>query len=145
MITEALKTKALEALNEILNTAISVKDFAVKEAPSVIQQLLTYNFWSSFIPWLLFLLISTALLIFGITVLVKKPWKEVSSRYSHAEHEEIDITDYSDSYMVATSALLLWLLITVILFTDGLNRSCWMKIAIAPKVYLIEYAAGLVK
>ena len=118
------------ALTEILNKTISGIDTSVEfmqaELPDVISQLLTwYAVYNGSLALLAIFII--AALCFG--------WIKII-RISKQDDSAIDV----DEFMVAA-------IISVILFVTAiiLFNLEWLQILIAPKIWLIEYAATLVK
>ena len=109
-----------EALTTLLDKSLNAVDFMVAELPEVIQQLLVWKMWESAI-WS-FLGITLAMIIsIGTCLLYKKD-------------------ESSESYM--------WFPIGTVLALIAIAAMCdfdWLQILIAPKVYLIEYAASLAK
>jgi hypothetical protein len=117
-------TKELQgALTEILNGVLSAKDFMLAELPDVVQQLLLWKFYYH---------LSHVILGFLFVALV------FFIRYKCSTLESWNPrTDDLFSYVVATVVSFFTILITFNL--------TWLQVWLAPKVYLIEYAASLAK
>ena len=116
-----------KALAEILESALAAKDFMVSETPEVIQQLLTYNFTMSIIQT-----VCGIIMLFLLIPMWKKAIKYVNND---------SLGDAIDVYAPVG-------LISVCIGAPGsmlLFNLTWLKIWLAPKVYLIEYMANLVK
>ena len=118
------------ALAEILNKSMSgidaASEFLLAETPEVIQQLLL---WYAVYSGIWFIICCLALL----SVILSIKWA--------IKHEKK--ADYHDAGMYATFAGFYTAIIFLItVFTIDLD---WLKIWIAPKIWLIEYAASLAK
>jgi len=128
-----MNEQANKILAELLQKASNGIDAAVSfsqaQIPDVIHQLLMWNFAESIIfsltGILLFLLVQY--LTFRIFKYLRKEWED----------------DYFSDHPEVIVVFMLWLLVTLITLT--LLDLSWLKIWIAPKLYLIEYAAHLVK
>lgn len=117
------------ALTEILTSVVQAKDFIVAQVPDVVQQILA---WYSTYYFIMFIV--GVLLIFGIVALnyyqyklCKKNWDKIS-----------------DAGAQPGFMLNLFQLLWGIPLSGTLNLQ-WLKIWIAPKLWLIEFAAGLTK
>lgn len=116
------------ALMEIVNSAIAAKDFLLAEIPDVIYQLLLWNFWYYLViciaPTLVWASINSIFFIFIVPYLVEK---DIGDAW-------IPICIFG---LGADAVLTGWMVY-------GWNLQ-WLQIWIAPKIWLIEYAANLVK
>jgi len=115
------------ALTEILNSAIAAKDFLVSEAPLVIQELLTWK-----LTWSLSMgLVSFAFMVTAMIVAIKT-WRLAAAD----DYENIEWF-----FATAVSSF-----VGTIAFFAMIDYLKWaVMITIAPKIYLIEYAAWLIK
>jgi len=128
-----MNEQANKILADLLQKASNGIDAAVSfsqaQIPDVIHQLLMWNFAESIIfsltGILLFLLVQY--LTFRIFKYLRKEWED----------------DYFSDHPEVIVVFMLWLLVTLITLT--LLDLSWLKIWIAPKLYLIEYASHLVK
>ena len=111
------------ALTEILKGVLSAKDFMLAELPEVIQQLLLWKATLSII-WFI---AAVAVLICLISQ-VKKFWAVLLKEGCGAE-----------------VFIIFYLMLPVGAFFIAIANLTWLQIWIAPKVYLIEYAASLAK
>ncbi len=121
--------KATKVSGEIYDGAKSVTtksiDFAMQQAPDLIHQLLMYNFIVSLLSFVfsLSLLIGSCYFIFySFKQYASKKWDETNSIF------------------------LIFMIFPIGLsFIAMVNSTTWLKIWIAPKIYLIEYAARLLR
>ncbi|WP_288500887.1 hypothetical protein [uncultured Erwinia sp.] len=128
-----MNEQANKILADLLQKASNGIDAAVSfsqaQIPDVIHQLLMWNFAESIIfsltGVLLFLL--AQYLTFRIFKYLRKEWEG----------------DYFSDHPESIFLFMAWLLINFI--PINLLDLSWLKIWIAPKLYLIEYAAHLVK
>ena len=120
---EELAEKTQVAMVEMIESIVKAKDFAVDQAPEVVSQLLNYNMavwfaWTAL--WSVFLVVS----VWGL-------------------YKFIVLVEDDDDYVpgVALTVCTTAFFITCVWSTvfDG-----WLKIWLAPKVWLLEYAANLV-
>ena len=112
------------ALATILNKAIAAGDFAIEQAPDVVRQLLTYNFVLSLL-WFLAALVFFAGYTFGTYKFTK--WLK-------SEGELSDV-----------AGAVVFMLVVGMAITLAMSSLTWLKIWLAPKIFILEYAAALVK
>ncbi|WYC18321.1 hypothetical protein [Citrobacter phage vB_CfrS_K1M] len=112
----------VDLLQKASNGIDSAVSFSQAQIPDVVQQLLMWHAVSSLIIQALCLVI----IIFSVTVIVIT-WNTGND---------------ADSVMLVT---VIMSIITIIFIVVLFNYSDWLKIWLAPKLYLIEYAASLVK
>lgn len=127
-MNETLKQEAADALVQILRDAASVREFAIEQAPDVIQQLLTWKLLeASATAALCFVLCLLA--IAGIRFLWRRDWDDSMDR---------TFARVMSSVIGGAMAMLL-----LAVSLDYAFQA--LQIAIAPKVWLLEYAADLVR
>ena len=135
-MNEQLKEQAEQALQAIIQTALEVKDFVIEQAPDVIRQLISFEFWTSISAQAMTVLGFLVAMIFGMCFLKYRWWS--------------DGTTYSGKRDESPSLVIGWVA-TIVGICGAIGSICatpslvWFKIWIAPKVFLIEYAASLVK
>ena len=165
-IPEAVKEKASEILLNMVNVTIQTMNdvvaFGKQQIPEVIHQLLMWKAVESFIPFA----VNVLLMIIGLLLMTRwgkqvgnavaakrekakqdyedgEPWTRIDRRYS--------TTSASYDFFMATSGFVRWVVVVVgfILLLNATQAALhsleWLKILVAPKVYLIEYAAELIK
>lgn len=121
------------ALAEILQTTLDAKDLIVSEIPDVIAQLLLWHGVYSFILFLIGFAFIAAHVVFAKRIL---SWCVLSAKKLESE------------YGPGGAAFLVFPgvahVVLIIIATVGFLNLEWLQIWIAPKVWLIEYAAKLV-
>jgi hypothetical protein len=129
-----MKEQLENALSTLIIKATSgaekMSDFLVDEIPEVLTQLLMWHGISSLVYFILSLTIM--ILIYPIT---SKLWKEI------IRLDEGGCTDAA----IGLSLFSIGSAICLFIFLSKITNLTWLKIWLAPKVWLIEYAATLVK
>lgn len=119
---------AEQVLAQILNKALEVGDFMTEQAPLVVQELLAYESVAHCVFAIL-----CACFLFAFLLAIKWCFKEIKSD----KH-------YNESGYVML--MLLSIAASVLLFFSVVNNALDVfKIIVAPRIYLLEYAAELVK
>lgn len=152
----------LDMVNVTVKTMGDVVDFGKQQIPEVVHQLLMWNAVQSFMSFAL----SGVFFILGVLMMTrwfKRLGKHCADKRAQAliDYEEGKTwTRFSSGSSSTSSAYdfymgLSWLpkwvflflgaIITMGALKDMMGEMDWLKIIIAPKVYLIEYAAQLVK
>lgn len=148
----------LQKASDGIDAAVS---FSQAQIPDVINQLLIWKAASSFLSFLIGLL----LICFGPRLIIKyfkkaKSWHDASVKKAQEDYKNGEIwTRYSPGSII-TSVLFDAVISSgsVITFIAGISfivlfimSLCfvteieWLKIWLAPKLYLLEYAASLIK
>lgn len=127
-----------KALAETIDKATQATDFIVSETPEVVQQLLTWKMYESIVANIISILAlvgvpALSLMTFRI---LRRKFKN-SGMYSIAGISEGVFT----AWVIASAVACL----TSIIFCFGEMNLDWLKILLAPKVYLIDYAASILK
>lgn len=127
-----LQTAITDLITGTVNTADQAKDFILAETPEFIQQLLL---WKAIYGGVLFFVSIVAFYIiyrcarWGLLFT-----KEISEREDAIEDSEI-------ARLVVGAV---GVIVGCFVIAETLNLR-WLQIWIAPKVYLVEYAASLIK
>lgn len=155
-MNEELQNTANEVLRGILENAASAKEFILSQTPDVVNQLLWWKGVESAIYFLILVTLAVVSL-FAIRrvnnhILTKReaafeakknkePWTY------HLGDTRFDITSMEyDAAVGVPSNLRFLLIIPSLIFTYiALDNLDWLQILIAPKLYLLEYAASLVQ
>lgn len=109
-----------KAISELISSTINAKDFILAEMPEYIQQLLMWKMSQG-----IFYAITGIFILYLAFLLSKKIMKQV------------------DDMIMATMVCTAPVLAGLILFFE--NITTVIQILVAPKVYLVEYAASLIK
>ena len=125
----------LEAtLQELITTVVAGAEtagaFVVSEAPVVIEQLLAWRFTISLAGFVAGLIL--ACLVVPAFLVTTKGW------FNKYEHDTINAL----ASVAGTTISILLCVFAPICVASNLT---WLQIAIAPKLYLLEYAADLIK
>lgn len=131
-MNEELKNKANEVLLQLLNKATEVGEAAMAEIPIVVQELLTYNFVISLIGFIVWLSVAIGSW-YGVYRFFK--WGRMKDQHGRTN---IYLNDMEP-------AAVLFPLIAIVVSPLFLACNTWLKIWLAPRVYLLEYAASLIK
>jgi len=128
---EGLENTANEALRAIIDNATLAKEFIPAELPDVVQQLLH---WEAVISGI-HCAIGTCFLLIPVVLVC---W-QYKNRVKHMEWLENE-PGWDTGFYFANLANVFPIVIGMIWWDFT-----WLKIWMAPKVYLLEYAASLVK
>ena len=125
MKTETLEQTANEALKQIIEKATEAGNWALGEIPEVVEQLLLWHMVES----LIFFTASMLLLLIGL----------IGGTFFFIKGSRNNCDEF-----IVMSLFFVVVLTPVGLITTSYNLE-WIQILIAPKLYLIEYAADLLK
>ena len=138
-ISNELDKQLVEILRGVTDSAGTAKDFVLAELPDVISQMLmwygVYNFILFIISIVLFVVVGWAWKKFGGVGALRTDTNKRHWTLSHNDRGEFD------AHMVAS---LFVTAIPIIIASVNINLE-WLKIWIAPKLWLIEYTAQLVR
>jgi len=124
-----LTDKILQTIDYSGNLIKEGIDFTKEQAPLVVQEFLTWEFWNSFGTGVLLLIISLTFLSIG--------WKYRKLMWGELAQKTDGFTAMAN---VCIFAIALGLLIPM-----TFNFQTALKVKIAPRVYLIEWASNQVK
>ena len=139
-MNENLEAAVAKLINKSLEGMGQASEFIVSETPEVIQQLMTWYMVKSA------LLCAIGVILFFLTIHIFKKYSGVGEKCNNepSKHKwTLTNDDYGDLsiHAIFSAVTLLMLIFT---FISMINIE-WLQIIIAPKVWLIEYAADLVK
>lgn len=121
LISKIMKIE--EILSELIKSATKVQNFVLDQAPDVIKQLLMFNFVNSIV-----LVVAIAITIILMNFLFVKYFVAIANACE------------------ISTPLIIVLFVNVGLFYNLYYQGMTaLKIGIAPKIYLLEYAASLIK
>lgn len=123
-MNDELQKQLSEALGGVVENAALAKDFVLAELPDVVTQLLWWNGVKSFFGF-----------VFGVVMLLAG-WRLIA--YTRRNWERLEDEDIEHLPIMGVAAAL------IIGVAMSLSNMAWLQILIAPKVYLIEYAARLI-
>lgn len=130
---KVLEQALVDIITKATNAAESAGQFLVEQTPDVVQQVLWWNFTYNIIWWCI-----GVLLLLGAYPFWKMYVIKARTLYKIA----------GDCELTATFSIVIGICLGVLHATISLINLCnltWLKIWIAPKLYLIEYAAKLIK
>ncbi|WP_443700187.1 hypothetical protein [Pseudomonas sp.] len=130
-MNEELQKALLAILNKTVSASEAGMSFLQKELPEVIQQLLMWKAFESAAFFLTF-----AALTFLFVTMAIKLFKAARSYKPKNSYDDADGYYFCVFGLSLVSALFLLL---------ALANLSWLKIILAPKLYLIEFAASLAK
>lgn len=138
-MNEQVEQKANELLLSLIDKAQAGMEFASGQIPDVVNQLLMWHFAQSLIYSLIGLLL---LFVSPLPAFYIFRRKEVEGKVVYGP-------GWSSGGRVDLDAVGFTVVLTAITWTPGLGivllNDDWLKIWLAPKLYLLEYAASLVK
>lgn len=147
-MNEQLQKVLADIITRVTSGADAVVEFSKQQLPEVLQQLLMWHF----ISHLLSFIIPLVLLTLCLTISVKF-WHRVPKQDSRDKDDRCPWI--ADEYRDKAHALYFkyWLpgyILPVVSFILGIitlfnSNLVWLKIVLAPKLYLLEYAASLIK
>lgn len=136
-----MNEQAQKVLSDLLSRAVNGVDTAVSfsqaQIPEVIHQLLMWKIVSNILLQLLgFLTVAVTIALWRFA---KKERKEGAAWTKFRQDSSITSIPYD---LLSSAAMLLPLSVGIFMVIAGFE---WLKIWIAPKLFLLEYAASLIK
>ena len=132
-IQNALEQTLIKSIEGIQKTGTELVDALYQQAPEVVEQLLLWHGIESFIKCI------AAILVFVLPLIHYKVVKHT--------YQKLGVKEWSDESIFVIPAFFSGAIVFAIsigCFLTFMNLK-WLKIWIAPKVYLLEYLADLVK
>jgi len=118
-----MEKESMSLVKEILESIVKTKDFAISQAPDIVNQLLRYNFWLSIIGVTAgIILLTTAIYCFYCLI---------TKEFDSCDNKEV-------FYWVAGITCGLVSIPFIIC-----NTICLVKICVAPKLFIIQEIAML--
>lgn len=136
---DAELTKLLnEALAGLIQTTSDAQDFLVAELPATVTELLRWVFWSSLIEFIIGILcfVYIALVVRFILKNHKADWFHQRSSYGTTE------LSFGAAITVAISIVTSIFAVFTGLIMVNLT---WLKVMVAPRIYVIEYLSQLIR
>jgi hypothetical protein len=132
-IQNTLEKTLIDSIEGIKKTGTELVDALYAQAPEVINQLLLWNAVESFIKFI------ASLLLLCIPFVLYK-----LGVYAYKKLEVAKSHDEGPFWIVSVLVGGFGAVISIVLFLQHASLT-WLKIWIAPKVYLLEYLAAFVK
>ncbi|QSJ04001.1 hypothetical protein KNV79_gp25 [Salmonella phage vB_SalP_TR2] len=130
-MNDQLQKVLADIITRVTSGADAAIQFGKEQIPEVLKQLLIWNFTFSFLIWFS----ATAIIVgYIIWMLTKFRWWFKNQRSTTTEQ---------DAAVIALTVI--WGIITFIMIFVFWCNLDWLKIWVAPKLYLLEYAASLIK
>lgn len=139
-MNEEPNKQLLDLISSIKETTGSVKDFLTAETPEVIQQLLIWYGMYSFISFALGLILCIATIYSVYKMYFNIPDKKEDANVFHRLVYDFDMRAFEP---IVSVAYIMQILVFVV--GTSLLNLVWLKILLFPKLYLLEYAASLIK
>ena len=138
---DVLKQAVAKIIEKSLQGIDTATSFLSAQLPDVIHQLLMWKAVSSFIIWCtsIFLIISTLILAKAIKNAEENLDTKKSVFWLDKGYSKGDVT------FIGFMSIVYCIVADIIGLAMFICNWTWLKIWIAPKIYLIEYAASLVK
>jgi hypothetical protein len=147
MSESIVNTKVQDALVDVINKSVTAFEqgasFLAAELPDVVYQLLLWHAVKSAV----FCVIGIFLLVLMVVILVKYSGKgaETEENEYHRMKYKWTLT-HDDDGDVGPHVIVLGVVCILLTFISfALINMTWLQIMIAPKIFLIEYAANLLK
>jgi flagellar biosynthesis protein FlhB len=128
-MTPELEKCLTEITQGVLNSVDKIKSFSEYQLPEYISQLMTWHVMKSF-----FSLTISFMFLFITFILIKKTFKLAGCTDEKGEH--------SESTIIKMIIYVVLAIVTIVIACANFDLT-WLKIWIAPKVWLIDYATGL--
>ena len=143
-MNEQLETQLVEILQSVSTSVGDAKEFIIAELPDVVQQVLSWYTVLSVVENILAILL---LIVIGYMIrsMILKPnsmnTTNVVQRLSFMKE------NYNENGIDYSPGVLLWAATVIVMFAAAMStlNIVFLKILIAPKLWLIEYAATLGK
>jgi hypothetical protein len=146
-MNEQLQIELARLVGMLNEGAEKVAEFGAEQIPIVLQQLLLWHWTASFFAFLF------GLAMVVVPILMRNAFKRNLKFASDAKRNGDDwaildgfktISSFRHDLMVFINGTLPWVCVVIGLVV-ALSNFVWLKILLAPNLYLLEYAAGLVK
>lgn len=112
-------------------------DFLYQQAPEVIEQLLMWKAAESAIQF-----------VFGVFLAFVCPfliYKAARKYYKWCEAQDYEFSDAQCCFPIIYGSIISFMITQISTWANGLISLDWLKIWVAPKVWLLEYLAEFVK
>ena len=143
-MNEQLETQLVEILQSVSTSVGDAKEFMIAELPDVVQQVLSWYTVLSIVENIIAIIL-LVLIGYMIRNMLVKP-KSMSTA-NVIQRLSFMKDNYAENGIDYSPGVLLWAAAAVIMFAVAMSKLniVFLKILIAPKLWLIEYAATLGK
>ena len=143
-MNEQLETQLVEILQSVSTSVGDAKEFIIAELPDVVQQVLSWYSVLSIVENIIAIIL-LVLVVYMIRNMLVKP--ESMSTANVIQRLSFLKDKYAENGIDYSPAVLLVIAVTFGLFLVAMSKLniVFLKILIAPKLWLIEYAATLGK
>lgn len=130
-MNEELQKTLADIINRVTTGADAAIQFGKEQIPDVLKQLLIWNFAYNF-----------AISVMALLIIIGYAWFMLTKYRWWILNKKTTPTEVDNVYCTVT---IIWSILAVIMLFVFFSHSDWLKIWVAPKLYLLEYAADLVK
>jgi len=134
-----------EALAMLIERAMhgvdSVVEFSKAEIPDVIHQLLLWHFAESLIYFSIGIIIFVILFLYCKLIMINRWWPEYKRQMKGNYNDRTEFITFALPFTSALGTVILTVIGVFVIFAN----LDWLKIWIAPKLYLLEYGASLIR
>ena len=130
-MNDMLQEKIAEVLELGKQGALQAADILKAEMPELCEQVLKYNFVMSTIPWIIFPICATLACTF-----YAKEFQKIESD---------DYYDFFDDILPYGLPAIVFSILSLGFFIGMFDNTAWIKILLAPKLYLVDYVISMLK
>lgn len=143
-MNEQLQNQLVEILQSVSTSVGDAKEFIITELPDVVQQVLSWYTVLSIIENIIGITLFV-LMVYIIRNMLVKP-KSMSTA-NIVQRLSFMKENYVENGIAYSPGVLLWASTVIVMFAASMSKLniVFLKILIAPKLWLIEYAATLGK
>lgn len=147
-MNDQLQKVLADIIAKVTSGADAVVEFSKQQLPEVLQQLLMWHFISNLLSFIIPLVLLTICLTVSVRFWVKVPKQDSRDKDDRCPWIADEYRD--KAHMLYFKYWLPGYALPAASFILGIITLCnsnlvWLKIALAPKLYLLEYAASLIK
>lgn len=139
-MSDKLENALADAIEKANSGIDAATEFVMSELPEVIQQALTWYAIESAIFFCIGLIMALFAFKFFKSQLLFLKTKEGTARWARWSEHDHDLNGLGMLYVGICAILDL---VYICMMIDGVSNWDWIKILVAPKLWLIEYAAKL--
>lgn len=143
-MNEQLETQLVEILQSVSTSVGDAKEFMIAELPDVVQQILSWYTILSIVNNIIGIILLIAMYYIIRNMLVKPKSMSTANIVQRLSFMK---ENYVENGIEYSPGVLLWASTVLVMFASAMStlNIVFLKILIAPKIWLIEYAATLGK